>query len=97
MNCYFCQSYQPENSIHVMLCQQCPREVFNKTTSRGTNLLVCMYVDNYTIGLSIEDQSCFILETDTQKYLLNLDYIPNITPYNVEQYVEKLLNLKVFL
>jgi len=56
-----------------------------------------MYVDNYTIGLSIEDQSCFILETDTQKYLLNLDYIPNITPYNVEQYVEKLLNLKVFL
>ena len=98
MKCYFCHSYDPNSSWHGYMCLQCPRQVCNTSyTMSGICQLVYMYVDQYTIGLDIKEQSCFILHKDTQQYLLTMNYIPNVNPYNVEQYVKKLLKLKVFL
>lgn len=95
MKCYFCTSSSLNNQNHM--CEECPTRVWNTSySSTGRGRLVYMYVDQYTIGLDIEDQCCFILHKETQKYLLTLDYLPDVNPYNVKQYVYRLLNLKAF-
>jgi hypothetical protein len=94
MNCYFCK--QPGNTWtpHSMSCYQCPVEVYH--TVFGSELLIAMYVDEYTVGLLIQDKECFVLHRDSQTYLLQLNYLPDINPSNVVQFTHKLLNLKAF-
>ena len=94
INCYFCQQPGIYHTQHSMSCLSCPVEVYH--TGFGQELLVAMYVDEYTLGMLIHDQECFILHRDSQTYLLQLNYLPDINPTNVRSYTHKLLNLKAF-
>lgn len=94
MNCYFCKTEGDDSDS--LMCYNCPTKVWNTANSMGRVLLVYMYVDNYTIGLDIYDNYCFIIN-EKQEYLLKMNYIPQVNPNNVEQYVKKLLKLKAFL
>ena len=99
MNCYFCKQPGNDWNGHSMSCYQCPVEVYHTWFGHntfGSELLIAMYVDEYTVGLLIQDKECFILHRDSQTYLLQLNHLPDISPANVVQFTQKLLNLKAF-
>jgi hypothetical protein len=101
--CYFCQiplqeTYFSLPTSREFRCHTCPLPVEMKLVMRGGKIVGYStnfyYQDSYRFVFILQDElddmPKFLL-VGYLKIILELDYLPNITPYNVEKKLPTLL------
>jgi hypothetical protein len=101
MNCTFCQTNIDNSSVGpcAYFCNHCNTDYYYNDESPQELLYITFELDNYLIELDINNKLCKLYKGSpiNNKYMFTLDYIPNITPNNANYWLNRFLNLKVFL
>lgn len=110
MNCIYCNSETSFYDTSAYDCHRCPIEVTYFTSMKSPQKIYYIYftIDNldgtdYGICLDKVQNECIIMKTSNlvpssaaTKILMTINYLPDITPHTVTQWLERMLNLMVF-
>lgn len=102
MNCHYCNKFIADDTTGISntYCVDCRvLHVCLDNKIMGLRLFTARWVDmnyfEYSVDLKPEVSKCSVYKD--HKLIVNLDYLPDVQPDNIEDWISKLLNLKAFL
>ena len=104
MNCKYCnQPTEDRLNACIKECNSCRATFyFYRSPNSPTPHTIQLKHKEYLIELDFDEQVCQLwypgpFHDSYDTYLVQLDYIPDINPTNINRWLERLLNLKAFL
>lgn len=94
MNCLYCQQLTSDEGEGVFICEDC--DVIFECSSPSNIYWIFFNLKKYKIGVDVEHKIMQIFNKDSFNCFI-VNYLPDVNPNNINQLLDRLLNLRVFL
>jgi hypothetical protein len=101
-NCLYCNKELNDNGTpNFFQCKDCNSNIITDRNNNNRLTYFEVKTEGYTVGVYPDEYKCKLFintyQPETFKPVLTLNYIPEINPSNVKDWIDRILALKCFL